>query len=363
MSNISFQEGIEDGLSLSGINRRDFLKYCGIIAGMLGLSEAYIPRVAEALSATVRRPSVIWLNFSSDSGCTEALIKAGIPNISSLIFDTISLDYNETIMAAAGYQSEEILEKAHNEGAYILIVEGGVPAKKGYGMIAGKDMGDILKHMAEKAKAIIAVGSCATFGGVQSAIPNPSGSTGVQAYLGDGYTVINLDLCPVNEYIVMATITQFLLFDKVPELDHAGRPKIFYGETIHNQCERRAHFDAGRFVEQFGTEEERLGYCLYKMGCKGPMTHANCPKALYNDRVSWCVKAGGPCIGCGEPQWPDKFAGFYERLPDVKIPGLAGVEATADRIGAALGIATAAGIGIHAVGSVVTGRTKEEEEK
>jgi hydrogenase small subunit len=153
-------------------------------------------------------------------------------------------------------------------------------------------------------------------------------------------------------------VVNYLHLGKLPDLDQHGRPKMFYGQTIHDNCERRAHFDAGRFVEKFGSREETLNYCLYKMGCKGPMTYSACPKIQSNAGTSWCVKAGGPCIGCAEPGWTDKFAGFYEKLPGVKIPGLGGVEAGADTIGAVAAAATAAGIAVHAAMTKKTGRTK-----
>jgi NiFe hydrogenase small subunit HydA len=114
-------------------------------------------------------------------------------------------------------------------------------------------------------------------------------------------------------------------------------------------------------VEKFGSQEEALNYCLYKMGCKGPMTYSACPKIQYNDRTSWCIKAGGPCIGCAERGWTDKFAGFYEPLPGVKIPGLGGVEAGADTLGAIAAAATAVGIAVHAAATSASGRTKEEK--
>jgi len=345
---------------IRGVSRRDFIKLCGMTATLLGLGSMGIPRVAEALiAAAARRPSVIWLNFASDTGCTEALIKANYPNAAQLILETMSLDYNETIMAAAGIQAEEILDQALKRGGYILIIEGAIPIKKGYGMIARREMIDIGREFAQKAKAIIAVGSCATWGGVPAGNPNPAGLKGVREALG--VQCINLDLCPVNEGILVATIVDFLLTNQVPELDSFGRPKIFYGQTIHDQCERRAHFDAGRFVERFGSKEEELGYCLYKVGCKGPETYANCSKMRYNDRVSWCIGAGAPCIGCAEHGWVDKFAGFYERLPEVKIPGIGGVEAGADKIGIVAGAATAVGIAAHAIGTAARGRFKGEK--
>ena len=344
---------------IQGPSRRDFLRLCGVTASLLGIGATAVPRIAEALEkAAARRPSAVWLNFASDTGCTEALIKANYPNAEQLILDMLSLDYNETIMAAAGVQVEEILQQALKRGDYILIIEGAIPTKKGYGMIARREMIDIGKEFAAKAKAIIAVGSCATWGGVPAGDPNPAGLRGVRDALG--VECINLDLCPVNEGILVATIVDLLLTNRIPELDSVGRPKIFYGQTIHDQCERRAHFEAGRFVERFGSKEEELGYCLYKVGCKGPMTYANCSKMRYNDRVSWCIGAGGPCIGCAEPYWVDKFAGFYERLPGVKIPGIAGVEAGADKIGMVAGAATAVGIAAHAVGAAASGRFKEK---
>jgi NiFe hydrogenase small subunit HydA len=354
-------EGGQEPWIVPGISRRDFLKLCGTVAGLLGLGVPGIPKIAEALEkASVRRPSVVWLNFASDTGCTEALIKANYPNVAQLILETLSLDYNETIMAAAGVQSEEILQQALKRGDYILIIEGAIPTKKGFGMIARREMIDIGKEFVAKAKAVIAVGSCATWGGVPAGDPNPAGLNGVREALR--VDAVNLDLCPVNEGILVAAIVDLLLTNRIPELDSFGRPKIFYGQTIHDQCERRAHFEAGRFVERFGSSEEELGYCLYKVGCKGPMTYANCSKFRYNDRVSWCIGAGAPCIGCAEHGWVDKFAGFYERLPGVKVPGIEGVEAGADKIGIAAGAATAVGIAAHAIGTAVTGRFKGKPE-
>ncbi len=353
-----------DALEFRGIKRRDFLKFCGATAALLGLSELYVPKIAAALEKASQRPPVIWLNFASDSGCTEAFIKATYPSPAEVILDILSVDYNETIMAAAGKQAEQILDDSAKKGGYILIVEGGVPTKKGHGMIGGKEMLQVLKEMAGPSQAVIAIGSCATDGGVPAAKPNPSQIIGTGEALqkvGISKPLINMDLCPVNPQYLVGVVVNVVLLGKIPDLDGYGRPKMFYGQTIHDNCERRAHFDAGRFVEKFGSKEEALGYCLYKMGCKGPMTYSACPKIQYNDRTSWCIKAGGPCIGCAERGWTDKFAGFYEPLPGVKIPGMGGVEAGADTIGAVAAVATVAGIAVHAAATGVSGRTKEKE--
>jgi len=350
-----------DALEFRGIKRRDFLKYCGATAALLGLTELHAPKIAAALEKATKRPPVVWLNFASDSGCTEAFIKATYPSPAEVILDILSVDYNETIQAAAGNQVEKILEDSRKAGGYILIIEGGIPTKKGHGMIHGKEMLEVFKEMAAPAAAILAIGSCATDGGVPAAKPNPSqiiGTGEAMKRLNITKPLINLDLCPVNPEYLVGVVVNYLLLGSIPELDGFGRPKMFYGQTIHDNCERRAHFDAGRFVEKFGTKEEALSYCLYKVGCKGPMTYSACPKIQYNARTSWCIKAGGPCIGCAERGWTDKFAGFYEPLPGVKIPGLGGVEAGADKLGAIAAAATVAGIAIHAVATSKSGRTK-----
>jgi NiFe hydrogenase small subunit HydA len=354
-----------DALEFRGVKRRDFLKYCGATAAILGLSELHIPKIAAALEKASKRQPVVWLNFAADTGCTEAFAKATYPGPAEIILDIISLDYNETLQAANGKQVDEILEESKKAGGYILIIEGGIPTKKGHGMIGGKEMEAIFQEMAGPAVAILAVGSCATDGGVPAGNPNPSQIKGVGEIMkkhGINKPLVNLDLCPVNPQYLVGVIVNYLMLGKIPDLDSLGRPVMYYGQNIHDNCERRAHFDAGRFVEKFGSKEEGLQYCLYKMGCKGPMTNSLCPKIQYNDRTSWCVKAGGPCIGCAERNWVDKFAGFYNPLPGVKIPGLKGVEFGADTLGAVAAVATVAGVAIHAGMTSAVGRFKGHDD-
>ena len=239
-------------------------------------------------------------------------------------------------MAAAGKQAEDILANSRKAGGYILIVEGGIPTKKGHGMIGNREMLEVFKDMAGSAVAVLAVGSCATTGGVPAAHPNPSQIIGVQAALdktGIKKPLVNLDMCPMNPEFLVGVVVNFLLLGKLPDLDQHGWPKMFYSQTIHDNCERRAHFDAGRFVEKFGTQEESMNYCLYKMGCKGPMTYSACPKIMSNSRTSWCVKAGGPCIGCAEPV-DGQVCGLLREASGRQDSGLCGVEAGADTLGA-----------------------------
>jgi len=329
------------------LDRRGFLKGCTMAAAALGLSETMIPKLVEA-AATAERPRVIWLHFQECTGCTESLLRASHPDLARLLLDIISLDYHETVMAAAGYQAEQNLHDTVDNHPFILVVEGAIPtAENGiHCMIAGRTAMEILAEVAPKATAIIAIGSCATFGGVQAAAPNPTGAVGVMA-LVKGKPVVNIPGCPPNPISFLGTILHYLTFNRLPELDSLNRPKFAYGRRIHDHCERRAHFDEGRFVEQFGDEFHRLGYCLYKVGCKGPETFANCPAVRFNDVEVWPVSVGHGCIGCTEPKFWDTMTPFYERLPMVKIPG-SGVIADADKVGRTVLGVTAAAVGIHA---------------
>jgi NiFe hydrogenase small subunit HydA len=349
--------------SISDIDRRDFLKFCSATAALLGMSELAVPNIAEAVTAAAKRPPVIWLTLSCDSGCTEMFIKARYPSAAELVLDILSVDFNDTIMAAAGEQAEKCLNDSvsQNEGKFILVIEGAMPSKPGYGTIAGREMMDIVKDIAPKAAAVVAIGSCATNGGVPGARPNPSGLKSVSEVLNPmGIQNVNLPGCPADPKLLVGVVMHYLLYAKLPPLDDMARPKMFYSKTIHEQCERRSHFEAGNFVEAFGTPEAEKGYCLFKMGCKGPQTYAPCPTIRYNDNASWCIMAGAPCIGCLDMKWPDNFHPFYEKLKGVSIPGFGGAQTSADKIGKVLGAATAIGVAAHAVGTAVKGGSKKE---
>jgi hydrogenase small subunit len=287
----------------NGVDRRTFLKVVAQATAAVGLSGSMAGKVISAVEKGAR-PSVIWLHFQECTGCTESLLRTSRPGIAEVIFDLISLDYHETLMAAAGHQAEAALQSAmkHNAGKYVLVLEGAVPTKEnGNYLLIGQRTGlDILKQAAGSAGAIVAIGSCASWGGVPSANPNPTGATGVPKIL-EGKTVVTLPGCPANPYILLGTLLQFVALGKLPELDELGRPKFAYGRVIHEHCPRRAHFDAGRFAEEFGDQGHRLGYCLYKLGCKGPSTHASCSVLHFCDVVdAWPIGMGHPCFGCTE---------------------------------------------------------------
>jgi len=286
-----------------GISRRDFAKFCAATATTLGLGAGSDAAIAQAV-AKAKRPSVIWLHYQECTGCSESMLRAEHPTLEKLILDVISLDYHETLMAAAGHQAEAARKSAMREhkGKYVLVVEGAIPTKDDgiYCKVGGHKAVDIVKECAADAAAVIAIGSCASWGGMPSTDPNPTGAAGVSKVLGK--PVLSIPGCPPNPYNFLATVVHILTFGKPPALDALGRPLFAYGRIIHEHCERRAHFDAGRFAIDFGDDGHRKGYCLYKLGCKGPMTYANCSTIGFGDvgESNWPVACGHPCIGCSE---------------------------------------------------------------
>jgi hydrogenase small subunit len=272
-------------------------------AAAVGLSNTAATRIVEAATAG-KRPSVIWLHFQECTGCSESLLRTSSPDVADLILDLISLDYHETLMAAAGHQAEAALKSAmaQNAGKYVLVVEGAIPTKDNgiYCMIGGRTAIEILEEAADKAGAIIAIGSCASWGGIPSADPNPTGARGAGDVL-KGKTVVTIPGCPANPYNFLGVVLQYATFGTLPALDDKSRPMFAYGQTIHEHCPRRAHFDAGRFAEEFGDEGHRQGWCLYKLGCKGPQTYANCSVLDFNEVTDcWPIGLGHPCVGCTE---------------------------------------------------------------
>ena len=287
-----------------GVNRRDFMKFCSALAAGMALPASVAPRIAHAITDP-QRPPVVWLHGAECTGCSMSLLRAEHPTLEKLIFDLISLDFHETLEAGAGHQAEASLARTieSNYGKLILVIEGAIPLQDSgiYCRVGGKNFVDSVKETAAAAGAVIAVGSCASWGGVAAMSPNPTGCVGVQEVLPDRQ-VVNVPGCPPNPYNLLSTIIHYLTFKKLPALDSKNRPKFAYGRLIHEHCERRPHFDNGRFAREFGDEGHRQGYCLYYLGCKGPVTYANCSTAQFGDAGSgcWPVGTGHPCFGCTE---------------------------------------------------------------
>jgi len=303
-----------EALRSQGVSRRSFMKFCATTASMMALPPSMIPLVARALEQA-RRPSVIWLSFQECTGCTESLTRAHAPTVESLIFDSISLDYHHTLQAAAGHGAEAAREAAieENFGKYLLVVDGSIPLDNpGYSTIAGISNLDMLMEAAKGAAAIIAVGTCATYGGIPHANPNPTGAVSVSDIITDK-PIVNVPGCPPIPVVITGVLAHFLTFGSLPELDHIGRPTAFYGQSIHDRCYRRPFYDKGLFAETFDDEGARKGWCLFKLGCKGPTTYNACATTKWNNGTSFPIEAGHPCLGCSEPDFWDG-GGFYKSL-------------------------------------------------
>ncbi len=299
---------IDERMRQSGISRRSFLVFCTslMIAAPYGLAitDMKTPEEVAAGLGKVIRPPIIWLHFQDCTGCTESMLQTSHPGFGDLILNVISLEYHETLMAGSGLQARQALDEAVRKyaGKFILVVEGSIPTKDHgiYMKLAGRPALDVLADVGGKAAAIIAIGSCASWGGIPSADPDPTGAVGV-ADLMPEKSVINIPGCPPNPYTMLGVVLQFAANGTFPETDEQRRPKFAFDRDIHEHCPRRAHFDAGNFVKQYGDEGHREGWCLYEMGCKGPDTHAGCSTRHFNEIPDvWPIGIGAPCIGCTE---------------------------------------------------------------
>jgi len=329
-----------------GVSRRDFLKFCTAAAAMLGLEASGVAQVVQALEKKSRLP-IIWLHLQECTCCSESFIRTSHPILATLLFDSISLDYTETLMAPSGEQAEKSMHDTMEKykGEYILMIEGSIPTKnEACCCIGGKSARQIVEEAAKDAKAVIAWGNCASAGCVQAANPNPTGAKPAHKIIR-GKPIINVQGCPPIAEVMAGVVVHLLTFGKIPQLDSLGRPKAFYSRRVHDTCYRRANFDAGLFVESFDDENAKRGYCLYKMGCRGPSTYNSCGIIKWNEGTSYPIQSGHPCLGCSEEGFWDNSP-FYKREPTFHTFG---IEATADQVGLAVGAATAVGIAAHAI--------------
>jgi len=332
-------------LEQHGVDRRTFLKYCTALTAAMGLEASMVTKVVAAMDTKPRIP-VIWLHGLECTCCSESFIRSSHPIAQDVVLNMISLDYDDTLQAAAGDQVEEIRKKImkdHKDG-YLLAVEGNAPTRDGgvYCTVNGQSFLNILKETAEDAKAVVAWGSCASHGCVQNARPNPTGAEPVRNIISHK-AIINVPGCPPIAEVMTGVLTYILTFDQLPDLDRQGRPKMFYGQRIHDKCYRRPFFDAGQFVEAWDDEGARKGWCLYKMGCRGPSTYNSCSTFKWNNGVSFPIGSGHPCIGCSEMNFWDNGP-LYQRLSSIPVPG---IESTPDQVGKTLTVLTAAGVGAH----------------
>ena len=292
-------------MPFGNLSRRDFMKYCATTAAVIGLSELeFASKVSEVLAAAVSKPPVIWLEGQDCAGCSISFAGSLNPPLASMLLDRVSVRYHEAIMAGSGHVAESAYNEAIKAGGFVLGVEGSIPTVDDrFCMVGGRPFREMVEEAGAKATAIIAVGACASYGGIPAA--GPTGAVGVNKIIKDK-PIINLPTCPVHCDHLIGTILYFLTTGSVPPLDKLGRPKMFFGELIHDNCRRRSYFDNEMFLTDWNDPAQK-NWCLYEKGCKGPDTYADCPVRRWNDGLNFCIDCGAGCMGCAEP---DFYAGM-----------------------------------------------------
>jgi hydrogenase small subunit len=289
------------------ITRRDFLKYCSISAAALGLTASDLLHMEQAL-ANPTAPTILWLQGASCTGCSESFLNRFSTTAPTTAADTlinsVNLAYHPNLMSIAGQGAVDVINAAYTQGNYILAVEGGVPtAFGGAACWAYTDNGvdvtfkDAVTRLAGKAAKILAIGTCASFGGIPASGANPAGIQSVKT--ATGKATINIAGCATHPDWIVWTIVQLLTGKAIP-LDSNGRPTGLFSGTVHSRCPRR-DLDDGSYGH--------VG-CLESIGCRGPATTAMCPVSQWNNGVNWCIGANVPCLGCTEPTFPGTNA-FY----------------------------------------------------
>lgn len=338
------------------ISRRHFVKLSAGSTAALGLLLFNLLDFEELFAAALAEVPVIWLQGGSCTGCSVSVLNSLEPKIQELLITEVipgkhvSLRFHPTLMAASGDLAMQVMEDTARKPGYVLVVEGAIATKDdGVYCQVGERNGrgiTVLEHLitlGHDAMAVLALGTCSAFGGVPAAEPNVTGIKPVKEILTDNgieTPVINLPGCPPHPDWFVGTVASVLIggLDSV-EVDKVGRPLAFYEKTIHDTCTRRGLYNSGHFAKRLSEP-----YCLYELGCKGPVTYADCAVRMWNGKTSWCVESNAPCIGCTEPNFPDGLSPLYSKVPftfslyDKIAVGLAGA-----------GVATAAGIGTYRI--------------
>lgn len=330
------------------LSRKQFLKYCAALAASLGLKSALSTDIAKAIEDALAKPPVIWLEGQDCGGCFASTMNSASPNFADILLDMLSVRFQPELINQSSQKDISDYYQDVGDDKYILIVSGSIPTgENGNFWIIGYDKNgnkitliDAINKISKNASAIIALGTCASFGGVPASF-GQFRITGLGELIKNKQ-VVNVSGCPPHPDWVIGTIVNALLFDKAPELDKFNRPIPFFGKKVHDDCPRRGKFENAEFAENLGES----GKCLYKIGCKGPVTYADCPRRKFNDRMNWCVDANSPCLGCTEPRFYEGFEPLLSPVSDVKLPFLGGVNPTT--IGISTIGATGIGIASHA---------------
>jgi hydrogenase small subunit len=275
------------------LSRRAFLDLCK--GSALGIGAFKLAQLGEVL-ASPGAPTVIWLQGAGCTGCSVSFLnrisRSAPLTAADALVRTIHLAYHPTLMAAAGESATRVLRDVQNSGSFVLAVEGGVPTAFGGACCwaynaDGRDVTFLsaVGSLAAKARAVLSIGTCAAYGGVASTAANPAGVKSVSE--ATGKATINIPGCPPHPDWIVWTIANHLT-DSIGRLDRLGRPRALFGKTVHDRCPRTPP----------GEQHKR---CLEPWGCQGKRTFGACPRAGFNNGVSWCVDQNSPCLGCTEP--------------------------------------------------------------
>lgn len=350
------------------LNRRNFLKLAFTVGAGMFLNQFGLDIVKALEQAKEKGIKLVWLQGQSDSGCTISLLQGKHPDIYDAIMKlNVDIRFHPTIMAAQGEEAMRALDIEPD----VLVVEGSIPDPK-FATMGEKPVIDVLRELAAKTKiAVVAVGACATYGGIPAAKGNVTNSMGVQYHKGKkggalgadfkskaGLPVVNLPGDPAHPDHVLLTLSSVIL-GVIPELDDKGRPKLFFNDMIHNQCARRGFFDKGDYAASFHETDFSHEKCLYNLGCRGPVTYSDCSLRKWNGGLNVCVNGGAPCIGCFHEGFPDDMSPLFE--PIEKVPALIGINAVT--VGKVAVAATAAGIAVHALRRGITKKPPRKEEE
>lgn len=287
---------------MNALTRREFLQMAAALAASMSWPTSALARVVEGLeSLAAGSAPVVWLHGQSCSGCSVSFLNATYPDPAHILTQYISLAYHSVVSAATGEVATQTLERRLAAGGYLLVVEGAVPQGVPRACWVGKEsFAELVTRAARGATTVIAVGTCASFGGIPAAPPNPTGAVSISKALADAGVskpLINLPGCPAHPDWLVGTLVHLLKFGQ-PALNENSCPKLFYKSVIHASCPRFYSYEMGHFARFFGDEG-----CLFKLGCMGVRTFADCSLRRWNSKVNWCVEAGAPCIGCARVEF------------------------------------------------------------
>ena len=283
------------------LDRRNFLKMAATLSAAFGVTNLPKP-VAAALNKIdpAAVPKLLYLQGQSCSGCSISLLQADSPSAVSMVTDYSQLGFHGDLSATSGRQALELIDSfiAGQAGDYFLAVEGAIPWDMEEACVIGdKPFARYLEDAARTMSGAVAIGTCAVHGGIPAAEGNLTGAISLREFYkrkNIDKLLVDIPGCSVHPDWVWHTIIHLVKVG-LPELKN-GQPKLFFNHKVHEKCPRYHDFQQEIFAEKFGEEG-----CLFKLGCLGPDTYADCPTRWWNGGQSWCIKANAPCIGCASP--------------------------------------------------------------